>query len=196
MTQQLQFLRGYGPLEAGLRMAPFALSVVVFTGTGVSARLMRRLGLPLAIAAGMALLAAGLVVAAGTGGGYGPLLCGLVVMGAGCALANPAIVEAIMSAIPPERAGAGAGVDGVMSELGSSLGVAVLGAVLTARLAAAGVTSVPAALSSPPDAFAASLATGQLVGAAAVLAGGCLAALLLHRADRAAPAYVDASRSV
>jgi len=83
-----------------------------------------------------------------------------------------------------------------MSELGSSLGVAVLGAVLTARLAAAGVTSVPAALSSAPDAFAASLATGQLVGASAVLAGGCLTALLLHRADRAAPAYVDASRSV
>jgi EmrB/QacA subfamily drug resistance transporter len=181
MTQQLQFLRGYGPLEAGLRMAPFALSVVALNLTGVSARLMRRLGLPLAIAVGMALLATGLVVAAATAGGYGVLLGGLVLMGAGCALANPAIVEAVMSAIPPEKAGAGAGVDGVMSELGSSLGVAVLGAVLNARLAAAGIASVPAALPAARPALEASLTTGQLVGAAAVLAGGCLTAALLSR---------------
>jgi hypothetical protein len=185
MTQQLQFLHGYRPLEAGLRMAPFALSVVVLNVTGISARLMRRLGLPLAIAVGMALLAGGLVLVSADLGqvrGYGVFLVGLVLMGAGCALANPAIVEAVMAAIPPEQAGAGAGVDGVMSELGSSLGVAVLGAVMTARLAAAGVPSVPEAVSTAKQAFAASLATGQLVGAAAVLVGGCLTAVLLHRA--------------
>lgn len=34
------------------------------------------------------------------------------------------------------------------------------------------------------DAFAAGITAGQLVGAAAVLAGGCLAALLLRRAER------------
>ncbi|WP_433604582.1 MFS transporter [Dactylosporangium sp. CA-139114] len=200
LTLQLQFVRGYAPLEAGLRIAPFALSVVVLTATGIGPALIRRLGIPLAIAAGMTLLAAGLAAVAFAGAGYGGLLTGLLLMGAGCALANPAIVEAVVGAVPADDAGAGAGVEGTMTELGSSLGVAVLGALMQARftalLPAAG--SLPAALSaaSPAaerapilDALAAGLRLGQGVGAAAVLAGGWLAALLLWSGgpDTAAP---------
>jgi hypothetical protein len=132
-------------------------------------------------------------------------------MGAGCAVANPAIVEAVMSAIPADRAGAGAGVDGTMAEVGSSLGVAVLGAVMNARFTAAlpaavvGAGSFPAALAAARDeverqsvaeAFGSAVVVGQTVGAGAVLVGGCLAALLLHRAARRAgenpaPAHPD-----
>ncbi|MET8525449.1 MFS transporter [Micromonospora sp. NPDC005172] len=198
LTQHLQFVRGYPAWEAGLRMAPFALSIVLLNVTGVAAAVIRRLGLAAAIAVGMTLLAGGLaVVTLVPDGGYGVLLGGLLVMGVGCALANPAIVEAVMSAIPAEKAGAGAGVDGTMTEVGSSLGIAVLGAVLNARFAAllpaalAGADSFPAALAAAQEgpqriavtsAFAAALETGQLVGAAAVLAGGLLAAALLRRA--------------
>ncbi|MFB7665030.1 MFS transporter [Kitasatospora sp. NPDC056138] len=203
LTQQLQFVRGYSPLAAGLHLAPFALTVVVLNFAGVSARVLRRLGQPLAIAFGMGLLAGGFVIVALlASGGYGLLLPGLVLMGAGCAFANPAIVEAVMSAIPQDKAGAGAGIDGTMAEVGNSLGVAVLGAVLNARFtallpaAAAGAASLPAARAAAPtawdrtavtDAFAAGITTSQLVGAAAVLAGGCLAALLLRRAERREP---------
>ncbi len=202
LTQQLQFVRGYTALETGLRMAPFALSVVALNFTGISAWLIRRLGLPLSIAVGMGLLSGGfVVVAAFAADGYGVLLAGLVLMGAGCALANPAIAEAVMGAIPLEAAGAGAGIDGTMTEVGTSLGVAVLGAVMNSRFiallpaAAAGAGSFPAALAATRteaerdavlDAFAAGIETSQLVGAAAVLAGGCVAALLLHRAGAAA----------
>jgi EmrB/QacA subfamily drug resistance transporter len=195
LTQQLQFVRGYSALEAGLRTAPFALTIVLLNFTGVCAGLIRRIGLPLAIANGMALLAGGLtVVATVTAGGYGVLLLGLVLMGVGCALANPAIAEAVMGAIPPERAGAGAGIDGTMSELGTSLGVAALGAVLNSRFTAlAAAASLPAALAAAQtpaarnaamDAFTAALRTGQLAGAAAILLGGCVTALLLRRASR------------
>jgi hypothetical protein len=195
LTQQLQSVRGYSALEAGLRTAPFALTIVLLNFTGVCAGLIRRIGLPLAIANGMALLAGGLtVVATVTAGGYGVLLLGLVLMGVGCALANPAIAEAVMGAIPPERAGAGAGIDGTMSELGTSLGVAALGAVLNSRFTAlAAAASLPAALAAAQtpaartaamDAFAAALRTGQLAGAAAILLGGCVTALLLRRASR------------
>ncbi|WP_370417579.1 MFS transporter [Streptomyces sp. QH1-20] len=200
LTQQLQFVRGYTPLEAGLRTAPFALTVVALNFTGISTRLLRRLGLPLAIALGVGTLAGGFaVVGAFPAESYGVLLAGLVLMGAGCALANPAIAEAIMGAIPPEKAGAGAGIDGTMSELGGSLGVAVLGAVMNSRFTAllpvglAGAGSLPAALADARtegeradvlDAFASGLRTSQLAGAAVVLLGGTLAALLLHRAER------------
>ncbi|MGW2086908.1 MFS transporter [Streptomyces sp. NPDC001880] len=208
LTQQLQFVLGYEPLEAGLRTAPLALSVVALNLTGLGARLVPKLGTPVTIAAGMSLLAAGLAAIALLGGdGYGGMLLGLVVMGAGIALAMPAMANAIMSAIPPEKAGVGAGVNGTLAEFGNGLGVAVLGAVLGSRFAslvpaAVGAASLPAALASATDAgeraritdaFASGLETSQLFGAVAVLVGGLLAAVLLRRAERAESVRADSS---
>ncbi|MCX4584253.1 MFS transporter [Streptomyces sp. NBC_01481] len=199
LTQHLQFVLGYGPLDAGLRTAPLALTVIALNLTGVGARLLPKLGTPGTIATGMTLVAAGLAAIAVLGGdGYGGMLLGLVVMGAGVALSMPAMANAIMSAIPPEKAGVGAGVNGTLAEFGNGLGVAVLGAVLNSRFAAlaatvAGAASLPAALAAADgpaergrisDAFASGLQTSQLVGAVAVLAGGLLAAMLLRRAGR------------
>ncbi|MFD0344520.1 MFS transporter [Streptomyces sp. NPDC127117] len=208
LTQQLQFVLGYEPLEAGLRTAPLALSVVALNLTGLGARLVPKLGTPVTIASGMSLLAAGLAAIALLGGdGYGGMLLGLVVMGAGIALAMPAMANAIMSAIPPEKAGVGAGVNGTLAEFGNGLGVAVLGAVLNSRFAAlvpaaVGAASLPAALASAgdagerariTDAFASGLETSQLFGAVAVLVGGLLAAVLLRRAERAESARPDST---
>src|SRR5690606_21212243 len=61
LTQHLQFVLGYGPLEAGLRTAPLALTVVALNFSGLAAKLAARLGAPPAIALGMAVMAAGLV---------------------------------------------------------------------------------------------------------------------------------------
>ncbi|MFC8227671.1 MFS transporter [Streptomyces sp. NPDC057287] len=200
LTQHLQFVLGYEPLEAGLRTAPLALTVVALNLTGLGARLVGKWGTPAVIGAGMTLLAAGLTAIALLGGrDYGGMLLGLIVMGAGVALAMPAMANAIMSSIPREKAGVGAGVNGTLAEFGNGLGVAVLGAVLNSRFAAlvpgaAGAASLPAVLASADgpaarervtDAFASGLETSQLVGAAAVLAGGLLAAVLLRRAERA-----------
>ncbi|MBT2900779.1 DHA2 family efflux MFS transporter permease subunit [Streptomyces sp. McG3] len=210
LTQHLQFVLGYGPLEAGLRTAPMALTVVALNLTGLGARMVQKFGTPVVIAAGMSCLAAGLAAIAvlgGGDGGYGGMLFGLVVMGAGVALAMPAMANAIMSAIPPEKAGVGAGVNGMLAEFGNGLGVAVLGAVLNARFAAlvpaaVGAASLPAALAAADgpaareqikDAFASGLEVSQLVGAVAVLAGGLLAALLLRRAERAETAVAGAA---
>ncbi|MEU1160038.1 MFS transporter [Streptomyces sp. NPDC005921] len=136
LTQHLQLVLGYGPLEAGLRTAPLALSVVVLNFSGLSARWAARLGTPVAIALGMLLMALGLVsIAVLDSTGYGGTLLGLLLIGAGCAIANPAMAHAIMSAIPPEKAGVGAGINGTLAEFGNGLGVAVLGAVLSSSVA-------------------------------------------------------------
>ncbi|MEO3972896.1 MFS transporter [Streptomyces sp. CAU 1734] len=200
LTQHLQFVLGYGPLDAGLRTAPLALTIIALNMTGVGPRLLIRLGTPVTIAIGMALVSAGLGAIAVLGGeSYGGMFLGLVVMGAGIALSMPAMANAIMSAIPPAKAGVGAGINGTLAEFGNGLGVAVLGAVLNSRFAAlvpgvAGAASLPAALAAADgaderrrvsEAFASGLETSQLVGAGAVLAGGLLAALLLRRAERA-----------
>ncbi|MGK5629673.1 MFS transporter, partial [Streptomyces sp. URMC 123] len=200
LTQHLQFVLGYEPLEAGLRTAPLALTVVVLNFSGLGARLLPRIGTPLAVVGGMGLLAGGLVAIALLGSdGYGGMLLGLVAMGCGVAVSAPAMANAVMSAIPPAKAGVGAGLHGTLTECGNGLGVAVLGAVLNARFAAlvptvAGAGSLPAALAlaedgaqraAIADAFAEGLRTSQLGGAAAVLAGGIVAALLLRKAERA-----------
>ncbi|MGW4162953.1 MFS transporter [Streptomyces sp. NPDC004788] len=201
LTQHLQFVLGYEPLEAGLRMAPLALTIVVLNLSGIGPKLVMKIGTPPAVALGLSLVAAGLtsiaVLGGGTDGSYGGMLLGLVLMGAGIALSNPAMANAIMSAIPPEKAGVGAGVNGTLAEFGNGLGVAILGAVLNARFAAlvtVTATSLPAALAAAGgdaeraqihDAFATGLQTSQLVGAVAVFAGGLVAAALLKRAERA-----------
>ncbi|WP_432057392.1 MFS transporter [Streptomyces sp. bgisy022] len=198
LTQHLQFVLGYGPLEAGLRTAPLALTVVALNFTGLSAKWTLRLGTPVSIALGMVMMAAGLAsIATLTGQGYAGTLLGLVLIGLGCAIANPAMAHAIMSSIPREKAGVGAGINGTLAEFGNGLGVAVLGAVLNARFAAlvpVAATSLPAALAAADspgergvitEAFSSGLETGQLVGAVAVLLGGLLAAALLRRAERA-----------
>ncbi|MFD7503807.1 MFS transporter [Streptomyces sp. NPDC059850] len=200
LTQHLQFVLGYDALDAGLRTAPLALVIVALNLTGVGARLLPKLGTPLTIVTGMGMLALGLALIAVLGvDGYGGMLLGLVVMGSGIAFAMPAMANAVMSAIPPEKAGVGAGVNGTLTECGNGLGVAVLGAVLNSRFGAllpavaAGAGSLPAAVAAARtpeereavmDAFASGVETSQLVGAAAVFAGGVLAGLLLRRAER------------
>ncbi|MFI6245240.1 MFS transporter [Streptomyces sp. NPDC051016] len=172
LTQHLQLVLGYGPLEAGLRTAPLALSVVVLNFSGLSARWAARLGTPVAIALGMLLMSLGLVsIAVLDSTGYGGTLLGLLLIGAGCAIANPAMAHAIMSAIPPEKAGVGAGINGTLAEFGNGLGVAVLGAVLSSSVASG-------------KSLSAGLGAGQLVGAVAVLAGGFVAAGLLRKAEK------------
>ncbi|MFD4602838.1 MFS transporter [Streptomyces sp. NPDC058464] len=172
LTQHLQLVLGYGALEAGLRTAPLALTVVALNFSGLSARWATRLGTPVAIALGMLLMSLGLVsIAVLDSNGYGGTLLGLLLIGAGCAIANPAMAHAIMSAIPPEKAGVGAGINGTLAEFGNGLGVAVLGAVLSSWVASGKSVS-------------AGLGAGQLVGAAAVVAGGFVAAGLLRKAEK------------
>ncbi|MET8994896.1 MFS transporter [Amycolatopsis sp. NPDC004169] len=204
LTQQLQLVLGYGPLEAGLRTAPLALVVVALNVAGIGAKILDKLGTALTITVGMTLNAGGLAAVAllGTPGrGYAWMLAGLLLMGGGIALAMPAMANAIMTSIPPAKAGSGAGVQGTVNEFGSGLGVAILGAVLNSRFAAllpaglgAGAAgSLHQALLAAPTpelrtqvhaAFADGLRASELIGAIAVVLGGLLAGLLLRRAAR------------
>ncbi|MEU3838465.1 MFS transporter [Streptomyces sp. NPDC028635] len=205
LTQHLQLVLGYDALQAGLRTAPLALTIVCLNLAGIGAKLLVKLGVARSIAVGMTLLAGGLTAVAllgsRDGAGYGGMFAGLLLMGCGIALAMPAMATAIMSSIPPAKAGVGAGVQGTLTEFGGGLGVAILGAVLGARFAGLLPATIgesgslaealrdartPELVRQVQDAFADAVRASQLIGAAAVFAGGLLAALLLSRAERAA----------
>src|SRR3954469_23924177 len=98
-------VRRGSPVEVGLWLAPLAIvAFVVSLGAG---RLSDRLPLRGALAGGMALCAAGLVLMTGVdaGSSWTHLLAGLVVVGAGTGLANPLVTFTHLGVLPPAHGG-------------------------------------------------------------------------------------------
>ncbi len=131
-SQYLQLVLGRSPLEAGLLLVP-GLAASVLLGLA-AVPLARRFPVRALVVAGLLLGAAGFVVATQLGArssaGLVVLAFGLVAAGSG--LAETLTNDAILTAAPPERAGQASAVSETAYELGTGVGVAVLGSVLGA----------------------------------------------------------------
>ncbi|MEU6968385.1 DHA2 family efflux MFS transporter permease subunit [Kitasatospora aureofaciens] len=127
----IQSVRGYSALQAGLLMLPLAVAQLLFAPR---ARLVvERLGVAATAAGGMVLVALGFVgytVLTASTPIWVLIVLGLV-MGTGMAHVMPPVTVAIMGSLPREKAGAGSAVNNTFRQVGGSLGVAVLGAVLS-----------------------------------------------------------------
>ncbi|SDS92864.1 MFS transporter [Jiangella sp. DSM 45060] len=133
MTFYLQIVRGYTPLETGLMFLPFAIAQTAFATFSSTA--VQRWGIRAVTATGLTLVAASLV-AMGFIDETTPLwylLAAFFVQGAGIANVMPPATTAVMAAVPREKAGVGSAVNNTMRQVGGALGVAILGAVLSAR---------------------------------------------------------------
>ncbi|MCY1159373.1 MAG: transporter, partial [Citricoccus sp.] len=131
-SQYLQLVRGYSPFWAGLAELPAtiaSMAVVVVVGF-----LLSKLGLGRAIAAGLLLGSLGLVALGFSEGlpTYWAIGTSLAVIGLGIGLAMTLSTDAVVSAAPPERAGAASSISETGYELGVALGIAVLGSIQTA----------------------------------------------------------------
>ncbi|MFF1839919.1 MFS transporter [Streptomyces sp. NPDC058231] len=128
----LQQRYGFGPLETGLAFLPLTLPFAVnppFTG-----RMVARVGPRRPVLGGLALLAAGGVVLAAAvhaAGGYPFIAAGLLMTGLGVSYALPALVAAVVGAAPEGTAGSVGGLLNAVRQAGATLGVAVMGAVIT-----------------------------------------------------------------
>ncbi len=129
VTQYFQFVRGYGTLEAGVRTVPFA----VFTASTapIAAKLAERIGTKRVVSAGLVSMAVGFAVAAVTGANspYAIVVLAMLFLGGGLGLVQAPATEAIMGSVPPAKAGVGSAVNDTARELGSTLGVAIVGSV-------------------------------------------------------------------
>ena len=130
-TQYLQFVLGYSPWEAGVRVLPYAGAMIACAV--ISAKLVERLGTRRVVTAGMLVFAGGLAIAAGidAGSGYGHVALVLTLMGAGMGLAGAPATDSIMNALPPARANIGSAINDTTRELGGALGVAVVGSIVS-----------------------------------------------------------------
>jgi fucose permease len=103
--------------------------------SGLAPRVAARAGARATMAAGILLGGAGLALMAtlvSVDGGYLVILPGMLAMGLGMGLTQTPATEAITSALPRERQGVASALNDVTREFGTALGVALLGAVLTA----------------------------------------------------------------
>jgi EmrB/QacA subfamily drug resistance transporter len=166
LTSYLQSVLGYDALEAGLRMLPIAVGMLIAARPAVV--LTRRLGTKVTVASGLGLAAAGLFMlsAFDMHTGDRQIALALAAMGAGMGLAMAPATEAIMGSLPKAKAGVGSAMNDVVREVAGTLGVAVLGSVLSSAYASSMEGSV-ADLSA-----GAARAASDSVGAAHEVAAG------------------------
>jgi EmrB/QacA subfamily drug resistance transporter len=186
LTTYLQSVLGFSALEAGIKMLPIAFGMILASRLAVG--LTRRLGTKFSVAAGLAHVAGALAMIAmfDTATSSLEIAAALGTLGFGMGLAMSPATEAIMGALPRAKAGIGSAMNDVVRELGGTLGVAVLGSILSSSYGS-GMDGETAGLP-----HGAAEAASDSVGAAhdigAQVGGGAGAALI----DAADSAFVNA----
>jgi DHA2 family multidrug resistance protein-like MFS transporter len=187
LTTYLQSVMGYTALQAGVRMAPIAIGLII--ASKLSVALTARLGTKVVVAGGLLLvgISLGAFTAVDVDTPYFSKVAGaLTSMGLGMGLAMAPATDAIMGSLPRAKAGIGSAMNDVVREVGGTLGVAVLGSILS--------TSYASSMEDPTSRLpheAAEAATDSVGAAHEVAAeiGGSASAKLIALADQS---FVDA----
>jgi EmrB/QacA subfamily drug resistance transporter len=147
MTQYFQFIKGYGPLSAGVHLLPVATSVGIASVLGT--KLAVRFGTKLVVASGLLMVAGfygwvAAVIAPSTR--YGVIAAQMVLYGVGMGFTSAPATEAIMGVVSTAKAGVGSAVNDATRLLGGTLGVAVIGSVFASLYASRLTSTLPTAL--------------------------------------------------
>jgi EmrB/QacA subfamily drug resistance transporter len=132
----MQQVLGYSPLRTGLAYVP--LAVVVAVGAGVASSVVARVPGKAVLAAGLLLVAAGLILLARmpADASYpAQLLPVFVMIGLGMGLSFVPLQIAAQAGVPEDRAGLAAGLINTSQEVGGALGVAVAATFAFRRVA-------------------------------------------------------------
>ena len=162
---------GTSPTAVGLQLLPLSGAALVVSVLG--GRYANVLPVRVALPAGQLLCAAGLLAIRGleASSSWTVMLPGLLLLGVGIGLANPAVTYAALGVVPATRSGMASGVNNTFRQVGIAIGIAVLGTLLPARI------------EGDPAAFAAALDQILLVSAGVAVAGAALAATLVRQRD-------------
>ncbi len=178
LTLYTQQALGYTPIEAGLAQLPIALLIVL--AAGPSQQLVTRVGPRVPMAAGLLMVAGGLLwfsqVSAG-GTFLADILGPSVLAGVGAALAFIAGTIAATTGATDDDSGLASGLLNTSQQVGGAIGVAAIAAIATARTE----NVIAAGERLPAIAFTEGYQTGYLVAAAVALVGAIVVLALLPR---------------
>jgi EmrB/QacA subfamily drug resistance transporter len=130
----LQSVLGYSAIKAGLVMTPLAAVVIIASPT--SGTLSDKIGPKWLMFSGMLIGAVGFYLtqrAMVTDASWQSFILPFAVSGFGIGMVMPPMTSAVMGSVAPERAGQASGVISSTRQIGSVLGIAVMGALLINR---------------------------------------------------------------
>ena len=146
----MQNVLGYSAVRAGAAFLPMTLLIILIAP--VAGKASDRIGSRSLMTAGMALVGASLLVFAQLqlDSSYFALLPGMVLGGVGMAITMTPMMAAALSSVPVDKAGVGSGMLNTFRQVGGSLGIAAMGAILangSNQALADGATGVEAFMS-------------------------------------------------
>ena len=117
LSQYLQFVLGYSPLETGVRVMPVATLII---GAPLAVVLAARIGDKLVVTAGLAIVSGSLLLLASTSSsdGYGHVAVVLGTMGLGLGLTMTPATDAVMGSLPAAKAGVGSAMNDTTRQVG------------------------------------------------------------------------------
>jgi EmrB/QacA subfamily drug resistance transporter len=214
MTLYMQNVLHYSPIETGVRFLPSTLVIIVMGP--LAGRLTDKVGPRPLMTLGLLIVAIAIAIQSQitVHSGYALLAVGFLLMGTGMGLVMSPMSTAAMNAVDRTKAGAASGVLSMSRMVGSTFGVAIMGAIVATvgrskidqslpHVAAATRAKIADALGSggtisgashhviaaSQQAFVSSVGIGLTVGAVVTLAGAILAWILIEpRVAAAAPA--------
>ena len=182
LAQFLQVVQGYSPLQAGIRTLPWTAMPVLIAP--IAGMLSDRIGGRPLLVTGLALQAIGLGWLAAVSSptvAYATLVPAFVVSGVGMSLFFAPVANVVLGSVRREEEGIASGANNAIRELGGVFGIAVLGAVFSARGGYASGAS-----------FASGMSAAVWVGAAAVAVAAALALALPRLRKTSAASTVTA----
>jgi DHA2 family multidrug resistance protein-like MFS transporter len=130
LSTYLQSLQKVSPIQASLTLLPYTLALFVFAI--VAGGWVGKFSNKLLIGGGLALMAVGLVLMTfflSPTAGFGAYLLPLVLLGGGFSIANTPRISVVLGSAPPELAGSASATNNAFQQLGTSMGIAMMGAL-------------------------------------------------------------------
>src|SRR5205814_516165 len=172
ITQYFQFVKGYTPLGTGVRLLPVATAIAVAAVVGTKVAV--RIGNKAVVASGLALWGIALlwISTVSESTPYIAIVGQMLLGGGGLGLITAPATEAIMGAVPTEKAGVGSAVNDATRLFGAALGVAVIGSIAASLYSTRLASTIPSGLPEQAAAAAKGSVGGALVAAKALGAAG------------------------
>jgi EmrB/QacA subfamily drug resistance transporter len=131
MTQYWQLVHSYTPLQVGVRLIPYALTMMIVAP--LSARIVERFGTKLVMVTGLTIVGTSMLALStlGVHSSYPRVILNLMANALGIGLTMAPATESIMGSLPRNKAGVGSAVNDTTRQVGGALGVAVIGSVVS-----------------------------------------------------------------
>jgi EmrB/QacA subfamily drug resistance transporter len=173
----MQNILGFSAVQAGAAFLP--MTVLIILVAPIAGKLSDRIGSRWLMTGGMTLLGIQLLYYStlGTTANFWDLLPALLIGGVGMSLTMTPSAAAIIGSVPTDKAGVGSAVMNSMRQVGGSIGVALIGAIIAAKVGDR----------RSPEAFVDGFSTALVVASVFAFAGAVVAAVTVRKVRHETP---------